>query len=95
MELEIRATHKRTRQTCDPEWLQRDPEGHDIHVGVCRIKRIRKKLGLRCKQTKKFRATTDSRHALPVAENLLNQQFETSQPNRAWVSDITYIPTRE
>jgi len=60
-----------------------------------RRKRIRKKLGIRCKQTKKYTVTTDSRHSLPVAENLLAQQFETAMPNSVWVSDITYIPTDE
>jgi putative transposase len=44
---------------------------------------------------KKFKATPDSKHNLPVAENLLNQQFEVSKPNAAWLSDITYIPTDE
>jgi putative transposase len=43
----------------------------------------------------RFKATTESRHNLPVAENLLNQQFEVSKPNAAWLSDITYIPTDE
>ena len=95
LELEIRAAHKRTRQTCGPDRLQRDLDEHDVHVGICRIRRIRNKLGIRCKQTKKFKVTTDSKHALPVAENLLNQRFETSRPNTAWVSDITYIPTGE
>jgi putative transposase len=46
-------------------------------------------------QSKKFKVTTDSKHTLPVAENLLNQQFEASRPNTVWVSDITYIPTNE
>ena len=64
-------------------------------VGICRIRRIRKKLGIRCKQVKKFKATTDSTHALPVAANLLEQKFEATAPNRVWVSDITYIPTNE
>ena len=64
-------------------------------MGVCRIRRIRKKLGIRCKQKKKFKATTDSKHTLPVAENLLGQQFTAAAPNQAWVSDITYIPTDE
>jgi hypothetical protein len=58
-------------------------------------KRIRKKLGIKCKQNKRFKATTDSRHNLPVAENLLNQRFEVDAPNKMWVSDITYIPTDE
>ena len=43
----------------------------------------------------KFRATTNSNHRLPVAENLLNQQFEAAHPNQAWVTDITYVPTQE
>src|SRR3989337_1472354 len=95
LEVEIKAAHTRTRQTCGPERLQHDLAEHGIQIGVCRIKRIRKKLGIRCKQTKKYTVTTDSRHTLPVAENLLDQQFETATPNRVWVSDITYIPTDE
>ena len=95
LEVEIKAAHKRTRQTCGPERLQHDLAEHGVQVGVCRIKRIRKKLGIRCKQTKKYTVTTDSRHSLPVAENLLAQQFEAATPNSVWVSDITYIPTDE
>jgi putative transposase len=95
LEVEIKAAHTRTRQTCGPERLQHDLAAHGVQVGVCRIKRIRKKLGIRCKQTKKYTVTTDSRHSLPVAENLLAQQFEAATPNSVWVSDITYIPTDE
>jgi transposase InsO family protein len=62
---------------------------------VYRIKRLRRKLGLRCRQTRKFKATTNSRHSLPVAENLLSQQFEATAPGQVWLSDITYIPTGE
>jgi hypothetical protein len=62
---------------------------------VDRIKRIRKKLGLRCKQKRKFKVTTDSRHNLPVAPNLLERNFTVTAPNRVWVSDITYISTGE
>jgi len=50
---------------------------------------------IRCKQVKKFRATTDSKHTLPVAENLLEQDFHAEAPNEAWVSDLTYISTEE
>ena len=64
-------------------------------MGICRIKRIRRKLGLRCKQQRKFKATTDSRHTLPVAENILGQEFVAYEPNAVWVSDITYVPTDE
>jgi len=95
LETEIKAAHERTRRTCGPERLQRDLAAHGVRVGVFRIRRIRKKLGIRCKQIKKFKATTDSTHSLPVAPNLLEQHFEAEAPNQVWVSDITYIPTDE
>jgi len=95
LEVEIKAAHRRTRQTYGPERLQHDLAEHGVKVGVYRIKRIRKKLGLQCKQKRKFKVTTDSRHGLPVAENLLNQQFKVYEPNKVWLSDITYIPTDE
>lgn len=95
LEAEIQAAHKRNRETYGPERLQDDLRGHGVQVGVHRIKRIRRKLGLRCKQKRKFKATTNSNHNLPVAPNLLEQNFASSAPNQVWVSDITYIPTYE
>jgi len=95
LEAEIKAAHKRTRETFGPERLQRDLAEHGVKAGVCRIRRIRKKLGIRCKQKKKFKVTTDSNHRLPVAENLLNQRFESTAPNQIWLTDITYISTEE
>ncbi len=95
LEVEIRAAHKRSRQTYGAERLQEDLVEHGIRVGICRIKRIRRKLGLRCKQKRRFKATTDSKHKLPVAENILGQQFKVTEPNKVWTSDITYVPTDE
>jgi transposase InsO family protein len=95
LEIEIRAAHKRTRETYGPERLQRDLAAHGVRVGVHRIKRLRRKLDLRCKQRRKFKVTTDSRHNLPVAENLLGQQFQSEAPSLAWLSDITYVRTDE
>jgi putative transposase len=95
LEVEIKAAHKRTRETYGPERLQHELKDQGISVGICRIRRIRKKLGIRCKQKRKFKATTDSKHAFPIAENLLNQQFDATRPNEVWLSDITYIPTEE
>jgi putative transposase len=95
LELEIKAAHRRTRQTYGPERLQHDLAENGVRVGICRIKRIRKKLGLRCKQKRKFKVTTDSRHGLPVTDNLLDQHFKVYEPNKVWLSDITYIPTDE
>jgi putative transposase len=95
LEIEIKAAHRRTREVYGAEKLQRDLAGYGIQVGICRIKRIKRKLGLRCKQKRKFKATTDSKHNLPVAENILGQQFQITAPNKVWVSDITYVPTDE
>jgi len=95
LEVEIKAAHQRTRETYGPERLQYELRDRGVTVGICRIRRIRKKLGIRCKQMRKFKATTDSKHAFPVAENLLNQQFKATRPNEVWLSDITYIPTGE
>ena len=93
LEMEISAAHKRTRETCGPERLQQDMSAYGVNVGLCRIRRIRKKLGICCKQKRKFKATTNSKHKLPVAENILEQKFEATAPNKVWVTDITYIPT--
>lgn len=57
--------------------------------------RLRRELGLRCKQKRRFKATTNSKHACPVAPNLSEQTFAPTEPNEAWVSDITYVATDE
>jgi transposase InsO family protein len=95
LEVEIMAAHRRTRETYGPERLQEDLAAHGVPVGIHRIKRLRRKLNLRCRQKKRFKATTDSRHSLPVAANLLAQKFDAPAPGRIWLSDITYIWTKE
>jgi putative transposase len=92
LEVAIKAAHKRGRGTYGREKIQKElSEVDGITVGLHRIRRIRRKLGLYCIQKKKFKATTDSRHSLPVAPNLLNQDFSTISPGLVWVADITYI----
>jgi transposase InsO family protein len=66
-----------------------------VRVGVHRIKRVRRQLGLRCKQRRKFKVTTNSRHSPPVAESLLGPRFEAAAPSQAWLSNLTYAPTDE
>ncbi|WP_094786550.1 IS3 family transposase [Zooshikella ganghwensis] len=61
-------------------------------------KRVAKRmvaLGLRAKQARKFKATTNSQHALPIAENLLQQDFSANKRNEKWVGDITYVWTTQ
>lgn len=60
-----------------------------------RIGRLMREQGLVCKAKRRYKVTTDSKHGLPVAPNLLNREFKPSQPNRSYVGDITYIPTQE
>lgn len=91
----IQAAHERSRGTYGPLRLQPELRAQGLSAGLGRIKRLRKGLGLRCKQRRKFKATTNSKHRLPVAENRLNQDFVMSRPNQAWVTDLTYIPTDE
>lgn len=65
------------------------------HVGKQRVARIMRQHGWRAKASKKFKATTNSNHQLPVAPNLLQQNFIAHKPNEKWVSDITYCWTEE
>jgi putative transposase len=59
------------------------------------VARIMKERGIRARTAKRFKVTTDSKHDRPVAPNVLDRAFEQTAPNQAWVSDITYVPTRE
>lgn len=65
------------------------------NVNHKRVERIMKQEGLKSKVAKKFKATTNSKHNLPVAENILNREFTASKPMEKLVSDITYIWTGE
>ena len=60
-----------------------------------RVARLMRAYGIRSKVVKKYKATTNSNHNLPVADNIVNQNFTTSKPNEKWLSDITYISTAE
>ncbi len=66
-----------------------------IRVGKERVRKLMALHGIKAKAKKKYKATTDSKHNLPVAPNLLGRQFAVSVPNRVWTSDITYIATDE
>ena len=92
----IKAAHQRGRGTYGPKKIQDELADQGIVAGLNRIKRLRKLHGIRCTHKKKFRVTTDSKHNLPVAPNVLDRQFaQTTAPNQVWVAGITYIPTDE
>jgi putative transposase len=65
------------------------------HAGRHQVAKSLRRQGLRAKAARKYKATTNSNHNLPVAPNLLNQNFTAQRPNQKWVSDITYIGTDE
>lgn len=95
LKVALRAAHKRTRETYGARRMQPELAADGFVAGRDRIARLRRDMGLKCKQKRRFKATTNSNHKLPVAENLLDQEFSPDAPNQVWVTDITYIPTGE
>lgn len=66
-----------------------------LSVGRRQVAESLRRQGLRARAARKFKATTNSNHSLPVAQNLLQQNFTADAPNQVWVGDITYIGTDE
>jgi putative transposase len=97
LKVAVLAAHQRTRQTYGAGRLQRELEADGFSVSLGTVKRVRRELGLRCVQAKeRFRVTTtDSSHQLPVAPNLLAQDFTVTRPDEVWTADITYVATAE
>ena len=95
LEAEVLAAHQRTRGTYGAERLHRELVASGCAVSLWKVKQLRRELGLVCKRKRRVIRTTESNHALPVASNLLNRDFTPGEHNRVWVSDITYIPTRQ
>ena len=93
--VEIRAIHETSRRTYGSPsvWDALQKRGH--RVGENRVARLMRAQGIRAKTVKKWRATTDSGHRLPVAANTLNRRFSVNEPNRVWAGDITYVWTAE
>jgi putative transposase len=59
------------------------------------VAKLMRQAGIAARAKRRFRQTTDSNHELPVAENVLDRQFDPEEPNASWVCDITYVPTRQ
>jgi transposase InsO family protein len=67
--------------------------GHD--VGRYRVRKLMKNGAVVAKQRRAYRVTTNSNHSHPIAPNLVARQFNPTAPNKTWVGDLTFIPTRE
>jgi transposase InsO family protein len=93
--VEIRAIHAEFKARYGSPRVQKElaARGHDCCVNT--VAKLMRDHEIRAKTARKFRCTTDSDHDLPVADNLLDRQFDRAAPNEAWVAAITYIPTRE
>jgi len=93
--MEIKESHKNSHKIYGSPRITEDLQANGTKCSENRVARLMKVHGIIAKTKKKFKATTNSKHNLPIAENLLNQDFAAEKPNTVWVSDITYIWTLE
>lgn len=91
----IRAIHAEVKARYGSPRIHAELAARGQPCCVNTVARLMRECGIVAKTARKFRCTTDSNHDLPVADNLLDRQFDPTAPNEAWVADITYIPTRE
>lgn len=92
---EISSAHRRSRGTYGSPRIHRELRARGVRVGKKRIERLMRENNLKGAQKRRFRCTTDSRHSLPIAPNLLDRNFDPGQPDRAWAGDVTYIATEQ
>lgn len=71
----------------------RELRANSVRVWKERVRRLMKEHDIKARGKRKFIVTTDSKHSLPIAPNLLNRNFQPDAPNCVWASDITYIQT--
>ncbi|MCK2097769.1 IS3 family transposase [Thauera aromatica] len=91
----IRTIHQEVRQAYGARRIHAELRGRGYRIGLPRIERLMRENGIRARHKRRYKATTDSRHSLPVAENVLDRHFAPDAPNRVWTGDITYIATAE
>jgi putative transposase len=94
--VKIRSVHAEVKERYGSPRIYEELRADGIDCCVNTVAKLMHDNDLRAKTVRKFRNTTDSNHPFPVAENVLDRQFDAAQgPNERWVTDITYIPTRE
>ena len=91
----IRAIFSASRQTYGSPRVLRDLRAEGIACGKHRVAKLMRAAGLRALLPPRFVVTTDSKHALPVADNLLGREFDASRADERWAADITYLWTGE
>jgi putative transposase len=93
--VEMRAIHSEVKQRYGSPRLHKELAARGVPCCVNTVAKLMHDNDIRAKSARKFRHTTDSNHPLPVANNVLDRQFDPQGPNEKWVTDITYVPTRE
>ena len=91
----IKAIHAEVKGAYGSRRMHRELKGKGYRIGINRVERLMREAGVRARHKRRFKATTDSKHSMPVAENLLARNFTPSAPNQVWTGDITYIATGE
>jgi putative transposase len=93
--VEVVGAHKRSRGTYGSPRVHAELRARGTRVGRKRVERLMREQGIQARRKRRFRRTTDSNHPNPVAPNVLARRFEPEAPNRAWVTDVTYVWTDE
>jgi putative transposase len=91
----IQQIYDASRQSYGSPRIQAALVAEGVAISRQRVVRLMAKLGISAQSRRKFKATTDSEHAWPIADNALDRDFTTTEPDRVWVADITYIWTTE
>ena len=91
----MKALFGTSRDSLGSRMMMKNLRQEGFVIGRDRVRRLMKALNLKVKQKRKYQVTTDSKHRLPVAENVLNRQFSPQGPNQAWGADITYLWTQQ
>lgn len=89
----IRAIFEESDRTYGSPRIHRELRAAGERVSAKRVARLMSEFGLRARQRRAFRRTTDSNHDQPIAKNVLDREFEAPAPNRVWAGDTTYIAT--
>ena len=93
LEVQVRAAHEAGRKYYGSPRIMRALRAQGVRVGRNRVMRLMREQGIQARSHHRFKNTTDSSHALPVAPNLLNRNFTAQRPNQRWAADTTELLT--